>query len=77
MNTAPHALASLSDLATLSDQDLVRAYLADLNASSFGVNYGLAQEMQRRKFRSAKTAKLTRAGQALARSLNEIAQMAS
>lgn len=42
------------------DLTLIRAYNADLERSSFGVNYTLGQEMEARGLRSARTAKLTK-----------------
>lgn len=54
--------------ADLSDPQLVEAYLADLAASDLGVDYFLAQEMEKRGFRSRGTAELTALGQAVASS---------
>jgi hypothetical protein len=51
--------------ASMSDRDLVVAYLDDIADSSLGVDYFLAQEMERRGLRDPATAELTETARVL------------
>lgn len=46
----------------LTDDALVAAYVKEERESSFGINYYLAQEMERRGYRDPNTARMTPAG---------------